>query len=64
MDYFQQRNELNVYAENALNNILEDLTLKPLDISNHFCMEIDDTRDLALAKSYFNDSGGKKHVLL
>lgn len=47
MDVFAKRNELTVYAENALNGILADLTLQPLYFDQEFCSEIDDLADLA-----------------
>jgi L-glutamine-phosphate cytidylyltransferase len=56
MELFREKNDLKVYAENALNNLLEDLNLKPVYINSKFCMEIDDIKDLELAKKYFADA--------
>lgn len=56
MELFREKNELKVYAENALNNLLEVLTLKPVYVNAEFCMEIDDDKDLELAKQYFAET--------
>ncbi len=53
MKRFQAKGELTVYAENALNNLLSNLALYPVELNNEFCMEIDDCEDLEKAKNYF-----------
>ncbi len=52
MERFEEENRLKVYAEDALNNLLEDLPLYPVELKDEFCTEIDDTGDLNLVKSY------------
>ena len=43
------------YAEAALNEILPELELKPLDVKDDLCCEIDDERDLILIRSKMAD---------
>ncbi|MBE5896308.1 MAG: phosphoenolpyruvate mutase [Lachnospiraceae bacterium] len=43
---FCKRGERNVYAENALNSLDGKIDLKPLDIEELLCREIDDINDL------------------
>ena len=40
----------NVYAENALNQISHKINIKPLNINNRICFEIDNMEDLAYGK--------------
>ena len=48
---FKERDDLKVYAENALNNLLPDkLRLLPFDKKGRFCMEVDTLEDLDTAK--------------
>ena len=42
-----------VYAENAFNEISEEIRLKPVYFGDEFCMEIDTLQDLEIAKQYF-----------
>jgi phosphoenolpyruvate phosphomutase len=42
--------ETGVYAENALNSILEQFVLKPYDVKGELCMEVDNKQDLDRAK--------------
>jgi len=49
---FADKGELKVYAENALNNLLGDLTLHPVEYNEEFCTEIDDLEDLSKVRSY------------
>lgn len=46
---FCQKGNDTVYAEEALNTILETQDLHPLDVRGRFCMEIDNEEDLARA---------------
>ncbi len=46
MERFAARSELQVYAENALNNILADYTLSPVYFTEELCTEIDNLQDL------------------
>lgn|SRR3989344_4679445 len=49
---FVERNEVNVYAENAFNSISDKISLKPVHV-DYFCMEIDNLDDLETAKRKF-----------
>ncbi|HZK24920.1 MAG TPA: phosphocholine cytidylyltransferase family protein, partial [Oscillospiraceae bacterium] len=51
MEQFAARNELNVYAENALNNLLADYALSPVYFQQELCTEIDNLQDLAKVKA-------------
>ena len=42
--------ETGVYAENALNDLLDQIDLNPLDLKGSLCMEIDTKDDLSLIK--------------
>ena len=42
--------ETGVYAENALNDLLNQIDLNPLDLKGSLCMEIDTKDDLSLIK--------------
>ena len=46
MHEFCQNGNVNVYAEDALNTILNQIMIYPLDINGDLCMEIDDKDDL------------------
>ena len=43
---FCENGETNVYAENALNQLLDDFILTPLDVEGLLCMEVDTKEDL------------------
>lgn len=45
---FCEEGKVNCYAENALNEIIDNLDLYPLDIKNMLCSEIDNPEDLAI----------------
>lgn len=47
---FCQNGDTNVYAENALNTILNKITLHPLDVLGELCTEIDNKNDLKRVK--------------
>jgi len=42
---FYIRGQMSVYAENALNNLLNELNLYAVVFENDFCMEVDDEED-------------------
>ena len=42
--------KLNIYAENAFNNISDEIELKPLYFNDKLCMEIDTKEDLKIIK--------------
>lgn len=44
---FCENGEVNCYAENALNEIAAQCEIRPLDMQNMLCAEIDDAEDLA-----------------
>lgn len=52
IEKFVNNNRVNCYAEDALNEILDRLVLKPC-FFNDFCIEIDDHEDLEKVKKYF-----------
>lgn len=45
-----QNNQTNVYAENALNQLTDQIHITPIDIKGDLCMEIDTPEDLKKAK--------------
>lgn len=45
---FCEHGQVKCYAENALNEILDQCEVRPLDIKDHLCNEIDDPEDLAV----------------
>ncbi len=51
MEMFEEVGNLNVYAEDALNNLLDGFSLYPVYYEKELCMEIDDPEDLSLARS-------------
>jgi phosphoenolpyruvate phosphomutase len=50
IEKFVEANLLEVYAEDALNTILDKLSLKPFYFNNKICKEIDDFDDLTLVR--------------
>lgn len=48
---FCENGQVNVYAEEALNTVLDKIYLNPLDVKCKLCMEVDTLDDLALLKS-------------
>lgn len=48
---FCDEGKTDVYAEEALNNVLNEVILKPLDVKGRLCMEVDTIYDLQLLKS-------------
>ena len=52
IEIFVRNDKVNCYAEDALNEILDKIVLKPC-FFNEFCIEIDDHNDLEKAKQYF-----------
>lgn len=46
---FCNKGNRNVYAENALNEISEQVEIYPLDVRGRLCMEVDNLEDLARA---------------
>ncbi len=58
MKVFQEKGRLEVYAEDALNNLLGDLSLYPVEFKKEFCTEIDDLEDLRLVREYLGGEEG------
>ncbi|MFH1641369.1 MAG: phosphocholine cytidylyltransferase family protein [Nanoarchaeota archaeon] len=50
---FVEEGNINVYAENAFNQMENQFKLHPIYFGDEFCMEIDDFDDLEIAKNYF-----------
>jgi len=53
-----------VYAEDALNNILDQMNLIPHDIKGNLCMEIDTPEDLKTMNEKLNDANRDKKVYI
>ena len=51
---FCESGQVNVYAEEALNEVLDRISLHPLDIKGKLCMEVDTLEDLEILKSKLN----------
>ncbi len=47
---FCQEGKRSVYAENAMNEVSEQMNLRPLDINGRICMEVDNLEDLSKAQ--------------
>ncbi|MBA7536657.1 hypothetical protein ES705_28921 [subsurface metagenome] len=56
IDEYVEKNELNYYAEDALNEILDDVKLLPLFYKKEICMEIDSEEDLFEARKLLRNS--------
>ncbi len=46
INLYVEKNEVKCYAENAFNDISNNIPLFPVDLDNEFCMEIDTLEDL------------------
>jgi phosphoenolpyruvate phosphomutase len=55
---FCERGETKVYAESALNCILDRIALYPLELNKCLCNEIDNVNDLNLIKNTFHERSG------
>ncbi len=58
MKVFMEKGRLEVYAEDALNNLLGDLSLHPVEFAKEFCTEIDDLEDLRMVREYLGGEEG------
>ena len=56
---FCEDGKINVYAEEALNTVLNDIRLTPIDLKGELCMEVDTPEDLALLQSKIKEVGKK-----
>ena len=50
-----RKGNVNCYAEDAFNNISNEIILKPLYFTDEFCMEIDTNEDLRKARAVLGD---------
>lgn len=55
IEEFINENNTNVYAEDALNKITDQLKFYPVYYNDEFCIEIDDFDDLENAKNYLKN---------
>jgi len=53
MEEFISQGKVNCYAEDAFNEVSDQINLHPIYFDNEFCMEVDDFDDLEKARSYF-----------
>ena len=49
---FVKKGNVNVYAEESLNNMFNQIKLHPVYFQDEFCMEIDNLEDLEIAKKF------------
>jgi phosphoenolpyruvate phosphomutase len=57
IDEFIKKGKVNCYAEDAFNQISDDIFLYPVYYEKEFCMEIDNIEDLKIARVYFSSKG-------
>ena len=57
--YFCENNNRKVYAENALNELNGSANIKPLDVRNLLCSEIDNPEDLAVVSAKLKEVESK-----
>ena len=55
IDKFIHEDQTNCYAENAFNEISEEIPLYSMEIDKEFCMEIDTLEDLKKANEIAKD---------
>lgn len=60
---FIEANNINVYAENALNEISDSLAIFPMSYSNHFIDEVDNKDDLARVNAAIEQWDFKKQSI-
>lgn len=60
---FVENNNINVYAENAFNEISENLHIFPMSYANHFIDEVDNKDDLARVSSSIENWDFKKQQI-
>ena len=53
IEKFVKIGDVNVYAEEAFNKISDKIKLTPVYYGDEFCMEIDDSNDLEVAREFF-----------
>ena len=59
---FCEKGEVNVYAENAFNEVSDRCLIYPIDIKDELCAEIDNPEDLSIIKEKLNSYkiGGRR----
>ncbi len=55
IEKYVKNDQVSCYAEDALNEILDKLDLRPNYINDEKCMEIDDFEDLEVARTYYKE---------
>ena len=55
IEKFVKKNNVNVYAEKAFNNISDKILLHPIYFRDEFCMELDNPDDLEIARKFFRN---------
>ena len=60
---FVESNNINVYAENAFNEVSEGLGIRPVSYANHFIDEVDNKDDLARVNKEIEQWDFKKQVI-
>lgn len=60
IEQFCDDGKTNVYAEEALNSVLNNIKLTPVDLQGQLCMEVDTPEDLALLQSRIKEVGKKQ----
>lgn len=63
IEKFVKKGNIKVYAENALNRLLNDLGLFPIYLKEELCMEVDDEKDLVIAKEKLKEIEAMKRKL-
>ncbi|MCD8028213.1 MAG: phosphoenolpyruvate mutase [Erysipelotrichaceae bacterium] len=53
--FYIENNKVNCYAENAFNDVSNEIEMQPLDIRNQLCCEIDNPNDLAVVTNRLNE---------
>lgn len=51
--HFCEQGKTNVYAENALNKVSNEVSLLPLDLKGQHCFEVDTLEDLEVARAWY-----------
>ena len=60
---FVNNNNINVYAENALNEVSKGLGIKPVSYANHFIDEVDNPNDLSRVNKEIEQWDYKKQII-
>lgn len=60
IEKFVEAGMTNCYAENAMNEITKEMLLKPMDVKNMLCSEIDNPEDLAVVATRLHEVEHRK----